>query len=116
MEKMFIYTKMQYREEMWLNARQLYARLNLAGMEQYVLSMKIVAHGFVTVPQGLLEPYAKDRFVQRIHANLVEPVWEAKQVQDFYVYARSEEEALYVKMVGQNKLIVYHSFLLKFLS
>ena len=74
MEKMFIYTKMQYREEMWLNARQLYARLNLAGMEQYVLSMKIVAHGFVTVPQGLLEPYANDRYVQRTHASLVEPV------------------------------------------
>ena len=74
MEKMFICTKMQYLEEMLLNARQLYALLNLVGMEQFVPSMKTVVLGFVTVPQGLLEPYAKDRFVQRTHASLVEPV------------------------------------------
>ena len=74
MEKMFICTKMQYLEEMLLNARQLYARLNHVGMEQFVPSMKTVVLGFVTVPQDLLEPYAKDRFVQRTHASLVEPV------------------------------------------
>ena len=74
MEKTFICTKMQYLEEMWLNARQLYARLNHVGMEQYVPSMKTVARGFVIVPLDLLEPYANDRFVQRIHASLVEPV------------------------------------------
>ena len=74
MEKMFIYTKMQYLEEMWLNARQLYARLSHVGTEQYVPSMKTVDLGFVTVPLDLLEPCANDQFAQRIHASLVEPV------------------------------------------
>ena len=74
MERMFIYTKMQYLEEMWLNVTQLYARPNRAGMEQFVLSMKIVAHGFVTVLPDLLALCVSDLSVQQIRANLVELV------------------------------------------
>ena len=71
MERMFIYTKMQFLEEMWLNAIQRYAQPNRAEMEQFVLSMKIVAHGFVTVLPDLLAPCVNDLSVQQIHANLV---------------------------------------------
>ena len=71
---MFIYTKMQFLEEMWLNAIQRYAQPNHAGMEQFVLSMKIVAHGSATVLPDLLALFVSDLSVQQIHANLVELV------------------------------------------
>ena len=71
MERMFIYTKTQYLEEMWLNVTQLYAQPNRAGMEQFVLSMKIVAHGSATVLPDLLVLFVSDLSVQQIRANLV---------------------------------------------
>ena len=71
MERMFIYTKTQYLEEMWSNVIQLYARPNRAGMEQFVLNMKIVAHGSATVLPDLLAHFVNDLSVQLIHANLV---------------------------------------------
>ena len=74
MERMFIYTKMQYLEEMWWNVTQLFAQPNRAGMEQFVPSMKTVAHGSVTALPDLLAPYVNDQSVQLIHANLVELV------------------------------------------
>ena len=71
---MFICTKTQFLEEMWWNVNLRFARPNLAEVEQFVPSMKTVAHGSVTVLQDLREPCVNDLSVQQTPANMVELV------------------------------------------
>jgi len=99
MEKIYIYIKMLYLDEMWLNANRQYAQLNLAEVEPFVLNTKIADHGFVTVLRDLQGLFVNDLSVQQIHVNMVEPVWEVKLDLDFCVFARLEEEEHFVKMV-----------------
>ena len=101
MERMFIYTKTQFLEEMQLNAIQRYAQPNRAGMEQFVLNMKTVVPGSVTAHPDLQALCVNDLSAQQIHANLVVLAQEAKQDLDSYVCVLSEEEELFVKMVSR---------------
>ena len=99
MEKMYIYIKMRYQGETWLNASLQYVQRNLVGAVQYVPSTRIVARGSVIAHLGLPELFVNALFVQQIHANMVEPVWGVKPDLDSYAYALLEEEVLFVKMV-----------------
>ena len=97
---MYIYIKMRYQDEMWLNVNRRYAQLSLAEVGRCVLNMKIADLGFVTVHLDLQVLFANDLSVQQIHVNMEEPVWEVKLDLDSYVFARWEEEEHFVKMVS----------------
>ena len=67
---MYIFIKMQYQEETWLNANQQYAQHSRVEAAHFALSTRIVAPGSVIVHPDLPELYASALYAQLTRASM----------------------------------------------